>query len=85
MKYKAGIFKCKTAKNPLEVEPWDVPHREGVRRLSPKKAERANQEVSNLLALGMIQPSLSPRACGTVLVKNKNGELRFCCNFTPTQ
>ena len=47
------------------------------------EAERANQEVRNLLALGMIQPSLSPWASGIVMVKKKNGELRFCCDFRP--
>ena len=60
MKFKADIGKCKIAKHPVEVEPGAIPHREGARRMSPDKAERANQEVRDLLALGMIQPSLSP-------------------------
>ena len=51
--------------------------------MSPEKAERANQEVRKLLALGMIQPSLSPWASGIVMVKKKNCELRFCCDFRP--
>ena len=51
--------------------------------MSPDKAERANQEVRDLLALGMIQPSLSPWASGIVMVKKKSGELRFCCDFRP--
>ena len=51
--------------------------------MSPDKAERANQKVRNLLALGMIQPSLSLWASGIVMVKKKNGELRFCCDFRP--
>ena len=71
------------SKHPVEVEPGAVPHHEGARRMSPEKAERANQEVSNLLALGMIEPSLSPWASGIVMVKKKNGELRFCCDFRP--
>ena len=29
----------------------------------------------------MIQPSLSPWARGIVMVKKKNDELRFCCDF----
>ena len=83
MKYKADIGKCKIAKHPVEVEPGAVPHREGARRMSPEKAERANQEFRDLLALGMIQPSLSPWASGIVMVKKKSGELRFCCDFRP--
>ena len=83
MKHKADIGRCTIAKHPVEVEPDAIPHREGARRMSPEKAERANQEVRNLLALGMIQPSLSPWASRIVMVKKKNGELRFCCDFRP--
>ena len=83
MKHKADIGRCTIAKHPVEVEPGAVPHREGARCMSPEKAERANQEVRNLLALGMIQPSLSPWASGVVMVKEKSGELRFCCDFRP--
>ena len=83
MKHKADIGRCTIAKHPVEVEPRAVPQREGARRMSPEKAERANQEVRNLLALGMIQPSLSPWASRIVMVKKKNGELRFCSVFRP--
>ena len=51
--------------------------------MSREKAERAIQEVRKLFALGMIQPSLSLWASGIVMVKKKNGELRFCCDFRP--
>ena len=60
MKHKAEIGRCKIVKHTVKVEPGATPHREGTRRMSREKAERANQEVRNLLALGMIQPSLSP-------------------------
>ena len=83
MKHKADLGRCTNAKHPFEIEPGAIPHREGARSMAPEKAERANQEVRNLLALGMIQPSLSPWAKGTVMVKQKNGELRFCCDFHP--
>ena len=83
MKHKADIGRCTIAKHPVELEPGATPHREGARRMSPDKAERANQEVRNLLALGMIQPTLSTWANGIVMVKKKNGELRFCCDFRP--
>ena len=83
MKRKADVGRCTIDKHKIEVEPGAVPHREGARRMSPEKAERANQEVRSLLALGMIQPSLSPWATGIVMVKKKSGELRFCCDFRP--
>ena len=68
VKHKADIGRCTIAKHPVEVEPGAVPHREGARRMAPEKAERANQEVRNLLALGMIQP-LPHCASGIVIVK----------------
>ena len=83
MKHKADIGRCTIAKQPNEMEPGAVPHREGARRMSPEKAEHANQEVRNLLALEILQPSLSPWVSAIVMVKKKNGELRFCCDFRP--
>ena len=81
MKNKSDIGRCKIAKH--RIEPEAIPHREGARRMSPDKAAKANQEVQNLLALGLIQPSYSPWASGIVMVKKKSGELRFCCDFRP--
>ena len=83
MKHKADIGCCTIAKHPVEAETGATTDRGGARRMSPEKAERANQEVRNLLALEMIQPSLSPWASSIVMVKKKNGELRFCCYFRP--
>ena len=83
MKNKTDIGRCKIAKHKIELEPEAIPHREGARRMSPDKAAKANQEVQNLLALGLIQPSYSPWASGIVMVKKKSGELRFCCDFRP--
>ena len=83
MKNKSDIGRCKIAKHKIELQPEAIPHREGARRMSPDKAAKANQEVQNLLALGLIQPSYSPWASGIVMVKKKSGELRFCCDFPP--
>ena len=83
MKHKADIGRCQIAKHRIELEPEAFPHREGARRMSSDKAAKANQEVRNLLALGLFQPSYSPWASGIVMVKKKTGELRFCCDFRP--
>ena len=83
MKHTADIGNRATAKHRIELEPQAIPHREGARRMSPDNAAKANQEVRNLLALGLIQSSYSPWASGIVMVKKKTGELRFCCDFRP--
>ena len=83
MKNKSDIGRCKIAKHQIKLEPEAIPHREGARRMSPDKAAKAIQEVQNLLALGLIQPSYSLWASGIVMVKKKSGELRFCCDFRP--
>ena len=57
MKHKADIGICKIAKHGIELEPEAITHREGARRMSPNKAAKANQEVRNFLALGLIQHS----------------------------
>ena len=83
MKHKADKGRCKIAKYRLELEPEAVPHRKGARRMSLDKAAKANQEVRNWLALGLIQPSYPPWASEIIMVKKKSSELRFCCDFRP--
>ena len=85
MQHKADIGRCTIAKHPVELEPGATPHREGARRMSPDKAERANQEVRNLLALGMIQPSLSPWASGIVMVKKEIWGVAVLLRLSPPQ
>ena len=74
------IGQCKIAKHRIELEPDANPHREGARRMSPENAAKANQEVQNLLALGLIQTSNSPRARGIVLVKTILADFAFAVN-----
>ena len=64
MKHKADIGRCTVAKHTVEVEPGTIPHREEARRMSPQKSERSNHEVRDLIALGLIRPSLSLWASG---------------------
>ena len=81
MKNKSDIGRCKNAKYRIKLDPDAVLHREGARRMSPDKAAKANQEVQNVLALGLIQPSYSLWASGIVMVNTKSGYIRFCCDF----
>ena len=49
--------------------------------MSPDKTAKSNQEVQNMLSLGLVQPSYSPWVSGIVNVKKKKAELCFCCDF----
>ena len=57
MKHKPDTGRCKLSKHPIELEPEASPHRVETRRFSADLATKANQEVQNLLTLGLIQPS----------------------------
>ena len=51
MKHKADIGRCTIAKHRIELEPENIPHREGAKRMSLDKAAKPNQEVRNLVSL----------------------------------
>ena len=80
-KHKADIRRCTIAENRIELEPEAIPHREGARRMSPDKAAEANQEVRNLLALGLIQLSYSPWASGIVMLKKRQAIFASVATF----
>ncbi len=51
--------------------------------MAPWKAEKANEEVSYLLSLDLMEPpiSYSPWAWVIVIVKKKGNQMRVCCDF----
>ena len=55
-----------------------VPFKERYRRRPPSQYEAVRKHLQEMLDLGAIRPSDSP--C-VVLVKKKNGELRFCIDL----
>jgi hypothetical protein len=40
-----------------------------------------DKEIDEMLRLGVIRPSVSPWSAPIVLIKKKNGEIRFCIDF----
>ena len=50
-------------------------------RTGPKEDETINKEVKEMLKNQVIQPSTSPWSSPIVLVKKKDGKLRFCVNY----
>src|SRR5688572_12705807 len=59
----------------------DVPVRVYGRRKSPAENKYINEEVDKMLKAGIIEPSKSHYAAPVVLVKKKDGTLRFAVNY----
>ena len=58
-----------------------VPFKERYRRIPPSQYEAVRKHLQEMLDLGAIRPSDSPWCSAVVLVKKKNGELRFCIDL----
>ena len=50
-------------------------------RTTPENKQEIDRQVSDMLQRGIIQESVSPWSSPVVLVKKKNGEMRFCIDF----
>ena len=57
------------------------PKRCGPRPLNPTSRVELEKQLKEMMDHDMIQPSRSEFACPVVLVKKKNGSIRFCCDF----
>ena len=58
-----------------------APFKERFRRLPPTRVEEVRQALSDMLNSGAIRPSQSPWCNAVVLVRKKDGTLRFCIDF----
>jgi len=58
-----------------------APIRQSLRRISPATRAEARQLIQGMLEKGVIQPSSSPWASPVVLVRKKDGTLRFCVDY----
>ena len=76
-KHKADIGCCNFVEHEIEIEEGSVPHREGVRKMTPHKSEACRKEIEILMEYDMIEPSKSPRACGVVMAKKEGGNSGF--------
>ncbi|XP_063970498.1 uncharacterized protein LOC135157721 [Lytechinus pictus] len=57
---------------PVKSRPYPLPH---------AKRQTVKDEIREMLALGVIEPSCSPYASPIVLISKKDGSVRFCCDF----
>ena len=59
----------------------DEPFKERFRRITPPLVDEVRQHIQEMLDGGAIQPSQSPWCNAVVLVRKKDGSLRFCIDF----
>ena len=59
----------------------DEPFKERFRRIAPPLVDEVCQHIQEMLDSGAIRPSQSPWCNAVVLVRKKEGLLRFCINF----
>ena len=72
----------KTDKVKYRIKVTDpVPFKQRYRRIPPSQYEAVRKHLQEMLDLGAIRPSDSPWCSAVVLVKKKNGELRFCIDL----
>ena len=59
----------------------DVPVRRPAYKVAHTERKFVEKEIREMLAKGVIEPSISPYAAGVVLVPKKSGETRFCVDY----
>ena len=59
----------------------EEPFKERFRRISPPLLDEVCASLRDMLEAGAIQPSQSPWCNAVVLVRKKDGSLRFCVDF----
>ena len=58
-----------------------IPFKERYRRIPPQLYDEVKAHLQDMLRLGAIRKSCSPWASAIVLVRKKNGKLRFCIDL----
>ena len=65
----------------IDLEPGSTPHKERYRTIPAHLLDEVRRHLDELMETGAITPSESPWCNAVVLVRKKNGELRFCIDF----
>ena len=79
---KNELGHTKAAKHKIVLkDPDSVPFHERFRRIPPPQVEEVREHLKVMLDAGAIKPSNSPWCNAVVLVRKKDGSLRFCIDF----
>ena len=79
---KRDMGHTNTTKHKIVLKDPDTPpFKEHFRRILPPQLEEVREHLKLMLDAGVIQPSNSPWCNAVVLVRKKEGSLRFCIDF----
>ena len=71
----------RTYDHAIHLLPGAVPINSRPYRYSPLQKDEIERQVQDMIAAGIITPSLSPFASPVLLVKKKDGTCRFCVDY----
>ena len=79
---KRDVGHTKAAKHKIVLKDPDTPpFKERFRKIPPLQLDEVHVHLKMMLDAGVIQPSNSPWCNAVVLVRKKDGSLRFCIDF----
>ena len=76
-----GLPPARGVGHTIPLEPGTIPPFKAMFRLSPKEKLEVEKQVSELLAKGWIEPSISPYGAPILFVQKKDGTLRMCIDY----
>ena len=62
-------------------DPYTLPFKERFQQIPPPQLDEVREHLKLMLDAGVVQPSNSPWCNAVVLVRKKDGSLRFCIDF----
>ena len=65
----------------IDLMPGTRPVHQSLRRYSEREMDELNKQLKEYLDKGMIKPSKSPWGTNVILVKKKDGSMRFCVDY----
>ena len=75
------LGKCNTIKHAIKITD-PQPFKERYRRIPPHLFDEVKKHLQEMIEVGAIRKSFSPWASAVVLVRKKDGGLRFCIDLS---
>lgn len=75
------LGRTSVVKHKINTGPMEKPIKQGARRIPLHLMQEVDKQVNEMLEKGVIEPSNSPWASPVVLVRKKDGSMRFCIDY----